>query len=88
MVFSLLLSSSLEGSSWGNSMATVDQGVLARPRRWKMSRSVLEEHLTALFCISPWLIGFLGFEIGPILAEPHEVQHNQTGQVYRPEQLP
>lgn len=49
-------------------MATVDQGVLARPRRWKMSRSVLEEHLNALFCISPWLIGFLSFEIGPILA--------------------
>ena len=48
-------------------MATGELSVQAHPRRWKVSKSVLEEHLTALICISPWLIGFLAFEIGPIL---------------------
>ena len=48
-------------------MAISEQTAQAQSRPRKLSRNVLEEHLTALFCISPWLIGFLAFEIGPIL---------------------
>lgn len=48
-------------------MAISEQTAQAQSRPRKFSRNVLEEHLTALFCISPWLIGFLAFEIGPIL---------------------
>ena len=48
-------------------MAISEQSAQAQSRPWKVSRNVLEEHLTALLCISPWLLGFLAIEIGPIL---------------------
>ena len=40
----------------------------ARPRKRRIPRSVLQENATAYLCISPWIIGFLAFQIGPILA--------------------
>lgn len=36
--------------------------------RWGLSRSALRENVAGYLFISPWIIGFLIFEIGPVLA--------------------
>jgi multiple sugar transport system permease protein len=41
---------------------------VSTPRRRRLSRSVVSENVAGFLFISPWIVGFLSFELGPILA--------------------
>ena len=48
------------------SVATTQSSAIAT--RGRLRQSVVRENIAGFLFISPWIIGFLGFEFGPLLA--------------------